>query len=99
MRKIKIFPALITAAIIALGSITVPTTGFAEVNIQINGYLPAPEGVRVYEGGGRPYYFHDHRRVYLEKDRRHHDNRGHGKKYKDHGDYGHDNGHDNGRGR
>jgi hypothetical protein len=49
MRKIKLFPVLITAAVIALGSITVPTIGFAEVNIQINGYLPAPSGVRVYE--------------------------------------------------
>lgn len=96
MRKIKLFPVLITAAVIALGSITVPTIGLAEVNIQINGYLPAPRGVRVYEGGGRPYYIHRHRRVYLERDRRHHnDNRGHGQEYKDHGD----NGHGNDRGR
>ncbi len=96
MRKIKLFPVLITAAVIAFGSITVPTIGSAEVNIQINGYLPAPSGVRVYEGGGRPYYIHRHRRVYLERDPRHHNyNRGHGKEYKDNGN----NGHGNGRGR
>jgi hypothetical protein len=71
MRRIRILPAVIIAAVIALGSFVVPTPGSAEVTIQINGYLPAPPGVRVYRGGGRPYYVQRNRRVYMKKDMRH----------------------------
>ncbi len=89
MRKIKLLPVLVTAVVIALGSITVPSIGFAEVTINIGGYLPAPRGVRVYHGGGRPYYIHRHKRVYLHKDRRHlRDHRGRGQKSRERGDYG-----------
>ena len=52
----------------------VPGILVPSVNIQVNGYLPAPPGVRVYSVDDRPYYMdgnrHD-RRVYLEKDRKH----------------------------
>ena len=46
----------------------------ADVSININGFAPAPPGVRVYvEGGqgGRPYYREHGRMVYLERDERH----------------------------
>jgi len=89
MRKIKLLPVLLTAAVIALSSLSAPTDSSAGVNVQINGYLPAPPGVHVYMGGGRPYYVREHRRVYMERDRRHRrhrprherDNQG----YRDHG--------------
>jgi hypothetical protein len=94
MRRIKIVPAVLMAAVIALGSVTLPTTGSAEVNIQINGYLPAPPGVRVYQGGSRPYYIHRNRRVYLKKDHRHHrDNRRRGQEYRERDDHGRNEGH------
>lgn len=74
MRKITLIPALLTAAVIALGSITVPAPAAAEVSIQINGYLPAPPGVRIYSRNSRPYYVRHNRRVYMERDRRHQKN-------------------------
>jgi hypothetical protein len=94
MRRIRILPAVIIAAVIALGSFVVPTTGSAEVTIQINGYLPAPPGVRVYRGGGRPYYIHRNRRVYMKKDMRHRqDNRRRGQESGERGDHGRSDGH------
>jgi len=94
MRKIKVLPALVIAAVIALGSFAVPTTGSAEVTIQINGYLPAPPGVRVYQGGGRPYYVQRNRRVYMKKDMRHReDNRRRGQDSKEREDHGRNDGH------
>jgi hypothetical protein len=94
MCRIKMLPALFLAAVIALGSVALPTTGFAEVNIQINGYLPAPPGVRVYQGGGRPYYIHGNRRVYMKKDMRHRqDNRRRGQESGEREDHGRNEGH------
>lgn len=76
MRKITLIPALLTAAVIALGSFTAPAPAAAEVSVQINGYLPAPPGVRIYSRSDRPYYVRHNRRVYMERDRRsHRDNR------------------------
>ena len=92
MRKLKLLPALITAAVIALGSVTVPTTASASpgLNVQIEGFFPAPPEVRIYQGGGRPYYVRHNRRVYMERDRRHHrDNRRRGHEYRERENCGH----------
>lgn len=50
------------------------------VNVRVNGYLPAPPGVHVMVDSGRPYYVERERRVYMERERpvRHY------KKYKKH---------------
>lgn len=94
MHSIKILPALIISAVVAVGSFTMPTTGFAAVNIQIQGFLPAPPGVRVYEGGGRPYYIHKKRRVYMKKDMRHQqENNRRGQESKGRDDRGRNEGH------
>ncbi len=55
--------------------------GSPNVNVHINGYLPAPPGVHVQFDAGRPYYVERERRVYLAEERpaRHHG--GHGHKY------------------
>ena len=97
MKKMAIL-SLAAAALIIQTSISVPTACAApvDVNIQLNGYLPAPPGVRVYFDSGRPYYVENHRRVYVEKKRKH-DNgkhRGHDKGEK----HGRENGHGKGHG-
>jgi hypothetical protein len=43
-----------------------------EVNVSINGYLPAPPGVIVRVDAGRPYYVQNERRVYIERERPRH---------------------------
>jgi hypothetical protein len=57
------------------------------VNVHVNGFLPAPPGVHVMIDSGRPYYVERDRRVYMERERpakrykkqkKHHDNHGHG---------------------
>jgi len=86
MRKSSFLTTFITAvAICAVFGVAQSQAGFPappgvpgvlvpSVNIQVNGYLPAPPGVRIYSADDRPYYMggdrHD-RRVYLEKDRKH----------------------------
>jgi hypothetical protein len=55
--------------------------GSPNVNVSINGYLPAPPGVNVQIYGGRPYYVERGQRVYLEKKRHGSHYRGHGHKY------------------
>ena len=64
------------------------------VNVSVNGYLPAPPGVNVMFDSGRPYYVERDRRVYMERKRpvRHY------KKYKRH-HRDHDRGHGRGHGR
>ena len=89
MRKIAHLATM--ATVIALAGVTVPTAGFAAdvgVNVQINGYLPAPPGVQIYMDAGRPYYVERDRRVYVERDRKYKKP----KKYKDKHRHGHDNG-------
>ncbi|WP_215906677.1 hypothetical protein [Geomonas propionica] len=79
------------AALCLLGAATTPAqAGSLGVNINLNGYLPAPPGVHVYYDSGRPYYVENRHRVYLkEKDhheKEHHDNgkkKGHKKHHKD----------------
>ena len=57
------------------------------VNVRVNGFLPAPPGVHVMVDSGRPYYMERDRRVYMERERparhykkykKHHENRGRG---------------------
>ena len=90
MRKTTLITTalVMAAAIVATSGVTQSQAGFPAppmpginmplpgVNVQVNGYLPAPPGVRIYSVDDRPYYMKSDRRVYLEKDRRH------GKKYK-----------------
>jgi hypothetical protein len=65
------------------------------VNVNVNGYLPAPPGVHVMMDSGRPYYVERHRRVYMEEDRssRHYKN----KHYKNRRHYDHEDREDRGR--
>ena len=70
--------AAITLACFMLAAPTTGHCGTVGVNIQLNGYLPAPPGVHIYYESGRPYYVENHQRVYLKKkEKAHHD---HGKK-------------------
>jgi hypothetical protein len=65
-------------------------SGGPDVNVHVNGFLPAPPGVHVQIDSGRPYYVEREQRIYIERERpvkhhkkkKHHNNRGHG--------YGHD---------
>jgi hypothetical protein len=81
----------------------------ANVNVNINGYLPAPPGVYVQVDAGRPYYVQNDRRVYMErrpdkhrkhfKEKKHHDNGVKNGHYKDEGRGEHEGGeHGGGRG-
>lgn len=84
------FPALATAAAIALLAFSAPTTGHASsvgVNINLSGYMPVPAGVQIHVESGRPYYVENHRRVYVKKK---------GDRGKHKGHYKHD---DDGRGK
>jgi len=62
------------------------------VNVNVNGYLPAPPGVHVMVDSGRPYYVESDRRVYMERERPAKHYKKH-KKHKKHHDHGHDRGH------
>lgn len=78
------FTSMTTAAALALLILAAPTTGHAgpvDVNIQLNGFLPAPPGVHVYYDSGRPYYVENHKRVYMKrKEHGEHGKGDHGKK-------------------
>jgi len=101
MRIKSILPMLMMTAATMIFSINAAEA--AEVNVQVNGYLPAPPGVNVQVDAGRPYYMQHDRRVYIERERpgRHgrykhyakhqenHGNKGHGK-HEEHGNKGHD---------
>ena len=64
------------------------------VNVHVNGFLPAPPGVNVMIDSGRPYYVERDRRVYMEREKP--AKRYKNKKYKKHHD---DNGRGNGHGK
>lgn len=61
-------------------------SGSPNVNVRVNGFLPAPPGVRIMMDSDRPYYVERNRRVYMERERprhykkykKHHEDRGHG---------------------
>lgn len=66
----------------------------SSVNVQVNGYLPAPPGVNIQIDAGRPYYVEGTRRVYMEKEPARRDNRRpYKKEKKHHKDNGHKYGH------
>ncbi len=58
-----------------------PAPPTPNVNISIDGYLPAPPGVSVQIYGGRPYYVEHGRRVYLKEKKHGRHHKGHGNKY------------------
>jgi hypothetical protein len=64
----------------------------SSVNVQVNGYLPAPPGVVVRVDSGRPYYVERDRRVYMEREPEHYKKK-HYKKEKHHEDRGKHKGH------
>lgn len=86
MRIKSIIPMLVMTATVL--SFSFGSAQAANVDVQINGYLPAPPGVLVRVDSGRPYYVEHDRRVYMErrpgkhkkhyKEKKHHDN---GNKY------------------
>lgn len=55
----------------------------SNVNVHIDGYLPAPPGVHVMIDSGRPYYIERDRRVYMQK--KQHGNKKYKKQYKNKG--------------
>ena len=79
----KVFLALTIMTLTMAASSAIAGTA---VNVNINGYLPAPPGVQVILAGGRPCYREGGRVVYLEKDKRHHKHkRGHAYGHREHG--------------
>lgn len=82
-------------SIMALSIAASSASAETAVNVNINGYLPAPPGVRVYVGGERPYYRERGQVVYLEKAKPHRKGRGHAYGHREHegghGKHGHDN--------
>jgi hypothetical protein len=66
------------------------------VNVRVNGYLPAPPGVHVLIDSGRPYYVEREQRVYIEREqpvRHYKKHKKHKKHHRDH-DRGHGRGND-----
>jgi hypothetical protein len=105
MRSKSVITILIISAVTITFNLSEAKAGFPappglpglpapNVNVRVDGFLPAPPGVHVQMDSGRPYYVERDRRVYMERERpvRHY------KKYKKH-HRGHDRGHDRGRGR
>jgi len=98
MRRKSILSLLILSAFALTFCLTEAKAGFPappglpglpgpNVNVHVDGFLPAPPGVHVMVDSGRPYYVERDRRVYMERERparrykkykRHHDDRGHG---------------------
>ena len=68
----------------------------SNVDVHVNGYLPAPPGVHVQIDNGRPYYVERERRVYMERERpaKHYKNKHYKKEKKHHEDNGNHYGHD-----
>jgi len=67
------------------------------VNVRVNGFLPAPPGVHVMIDSGRPYYVERDRRVYMERERPVRHYKKHKKHHRNHDR--HDRRHDRGHGR
>ena len=86
--KLLVPTLLITAFSLSFGT---GSAQAANVAVQINGYLPAPPGVYVQVDAGRPYYVQNERRVYMEREPRHHKKRHYKKHHEDNGNhYGQD---------
>lgn len=58
-----------------------PAPPAPNVNVSINGFLPAPPGVTIQIFGGRPCYVEHGRRVYLKEKKHDKHHKGHGHKY------------------
>jgi len=66
----------------------------SNVNVRIDGYLPAPPGVHVLIDSGRPYYVERDRRVYIERERPSKHKKHYKKEKRHHEDNGKHRGHD-----
>jgi hypothetical protein len=99
MRSNSILTLLLLTAVVASININEASAGFPappglpgspNVNVRVNGFLPAPPGVHVLVDSGRPYYVERDRRVYMEREKpsKHYKKKKH---YKDKGrEHGHD---------
>ena len=107
MRTKSILSLLLLTAVVLTFSLHEASAGFPappglpglpapNVNVRIDGFLPAPPGVHVQMDSGRPYYVERERRVYMVEDRssRHYKDRHHKKYKKHHEDRGNKYGHD-----
>jgi hypothetical protein len=109
MRTKSILSLLIMTAVVITFGLNEANAGFPappglpglpapNVNVRIDGYLPAPPGVHIQMDSGRPYYVERQRRVYIEEDRssRHYKNKHYKykKEKKHHEDRGREHGHD-----
>ena len=102
MQTRLIVSLLILTALTAIFSFNEAGAGFPappglpapNVNVHVNGYLPAPPGVNVQIDAGRPYYVERGRRVYIEREPRHYKNKHYKKEKKHHEDNGNKYGHD-----
>lgn len=89
MRSLSTMAAGCAIVLASFAAAATSHAGSLGVNINLNGYLPAPPGVHIYYDSGRPYYVENRQRVYLKKEkepREHHDNgkkKGHKKHHKD----------------
>lgn len=66
------------------------------VNVNVDGFVPAPPGVNVMIDSGRPYYVERGRRVYMEREKPDKHYKKYKKHHRDHEDNWH--GHKHGRG-
>lgn len=97
MCKKSILTALVLSAVVvtfAINEANAEVPGFlippgipgSSFNVRVDGYLPAPPGVRVLVDSGRPYYVERDRRVYIEREPVRHYKKRHYKKEKRHYD-------------
>src|SRR5450759_42181 len=109
--KSTIFSMLLITAVTLTFALTEANAGFPappglpgrpglpppNLNVRVDGFLPAPPGVHIQMDSGRPYYVERHRRVYMEEDRssRHYKNKHYkNRRHYDHEDRGREHGHD-----
>ncbi|MFA7403714.1 MAG: hypothetical protein WC007_06965 [Pelobacteraceae bacterium] len=107
MRTKSVFSILVLSAVVVTFGLNTAYAGFPlppllpglpppNVNVRIDGYLPAPPGVNVQIDSGRPYYVERERRVYIEREpaRRYYKKRHYKKAKRHHEDNGREHGHD-----
>ena len=83
MRSYPLFTLLILSTLaLALGYGEADASPGPDVNVSINGYLPAPPGVVVRVDAGHPYYVENERRVYMEREHPRHSRGRHHRKEK-----------------
>ena len=95
MRSHTLFSLLILAAAsLTFGASQAKAAPGPNVNVSINGYLPAPPGVIVHVDAGRPFYVENDRRIYIERERPRHRSKHHGRDRRHQEEHAHGNGHD-----